>query len=97
VARLVLRLDGKRSGVFLGQLVLGPQPLEQIKSEISPKGFLDDLAVTPSKTRGSDLDRSQHRLVDRDRRPYLSHLRIVASLCVDASGVIRERWRRRAS
>src|SRR5262245_54712148 len=87
----MLRLYRKRGPVLVGEVVLRPEPIEQIEPQVAPQRVLDDLAVTTTESGCADLDRAQDRLVQRHRRPNLRHLCIIASICSDAPTSFRSR------
>jgi hypothetical protein len=78
---LVLGLDRELQRRALVEVYSLPQPLEEIESELAPERFLDHLAVALAEPRRPDLDCPKHIFVDRQGRPHLRHLCIIASRC----------------
>ena len=80
----MLGLHSKIPRLLLGEPVSSPQPFHQIQTEVAAESLLDHLAVSLAAPGRSYLHGAQHFLVDRQRGPHLSHMRIIASLREDA-------------
>ena len=80
----VLRLDGQRDRLGLGEPVAVPKPLEEIEAKVAAQGLLDDLAVALAAARSPDLHCAQDFLVDGQCGPHLAQGVIIASGCGDA-------------
>ena len=61
----MLGLDGERSGLFLGQIVLSPEPVEQVEPELAPERLLDDLTVSLAYAGRANLDCAEDSFVHR--------------------------------
>ena len=70
----VLGLNCEVDGFGFGEVVAGPQTVKQDETEVSPECFLDHFTVALAEPSGADLDRSQHVLVDGERRARLALL-----------------------
>lgn len=75
----MLSLDGKRNRLLFGKRRPSPEPVEQVESELAPQGVLDDLTVALSGSGRAHLYRPKDVFVDRQGRPNLGHVRIIAS------------------
>src|SRR5258707_3698031 len=75
----MLRLDGERLSIALGNVVSLPQTLEQVQPHVATQRFLYHLAVTATRPGRPHLHRLHDGLIDRERGTHLGHYcRIIA-------------------
>ena len=77
----MLRLNRQLCGLILRRLILGPEAIQQLKTQVAPQRVLDNLAIALAHASGPHLDPLQNFFVDSYRRSNLWHLRIIASRC----------------
>jgi hypothetical protein len=62
---LVLGLDRERSRLFLGQIVLSPEPVEKVEPKLAPERFFDDFAVALACPGRANFDRAEDSVINR--------------------------------
>jgi hypothetical protein len=77
--RLVLSLDREADRLAFTEIVLPPEPIEEIEAELPPKRFFYDLPVAFASSGRPGLDRAQDVFVDREGGTDLGHRRVSAS------------------
>ncbi len=79
-AALMLRLHRETESLFLVEVGVLPDALEQIEPKIAPERFLDDVAVTAAASGRLHAHGTQNPLVERDGGSRLGHNCIIASI-----------------
>ena len=76
----MLRLHRDAESLVLVEAGLLPGAVEQIEPEITPKRFLDHVAVAAAAPGRLHAHGTQNPLIERDRRSRLGHSCIIASI-----------------